>query len=92
MRTSLVPLGAALLIGLAACGSGSGQKPSPDPHAQTAVGVKVDQSSLGSILTDQDGRTLYAFFNDKNGTSSCADQCVATWPTSMGRASTASGS
>ena len=85
MRASLVPLGAALLIGLAACGSGSGQNPSPDPHARTAVGVKVDQSSLGSILTDQDGRTLYAFFNDKNGTSSCADQCVATWPALVSR-------
>jgi predicted lipoprotein with Yx(FWY)xxD motif len=39
----------------------------------------------GSILTDQDGRTLYAFFNDKNGTSSCADQCVATWPALVSR-------
>ena len=51
----------------------------------TAVGVTVDQSSLGSILTDQDGRTLYAFFNDKNGTSNCADQCVATWPALVSR-------
>jgi predicted lipoprotein with Yx(FWY)xxD motif len=46
----------------------------------TAVSVKVQDSSLGPILTDQDGRTLYAFLNDKNGSSSCTGTCIATWP------------
>jgi predicted lipoprotein with Yx(FWY)xxD motif len=87
MRTPLVLLGAALIVGVAGCGSTSGHS---DPHppasqnaavaAQSAVRVEIAQSSLGPILTDQNGRTLYAFTNDKGGTSSCTGQCIATWP------------
>src|SRR5215217_6084158 len=94
MRALAVLFGAALLTGLAACGAGSEQG-SSDTHAQNArtdaqtaqnaVGIKVDQSSLGPILTDQSGRTLYAFTNDKDNTSNCADQCIATWPALISR-------
>jgi predicted lipoprotein with Yx(FWY)xxD motif len=81
-------LGAALVGSLAACGSGSGQHPaatqppaSPtQAAAQHPVAVKVAESSLGPILTDQDGRTLYAFTKDKDGNSTCTGQCIATWP------------
>jgi predicted lipoprotein with Yx(FWY)xxD motif len=74
-------VGAVLVASLAACGS----KPAPaqqasQPAADQSVRVEVAQSSLGPILTDQNGRTLYAFTNDKNGTSSCTGQCIATWP------------
>jgi predicted lipoprotein with Yx(FWY)xxD motif len=48
--------------------------------AAAPTGIKISDSSLGPILTDQDGRTLYAFLNDKNGASSCSGTCVATWP------------
>ncbi len=43
--------------------------------------VKVTQSSsLGPILTDAAGRTLYMFANDKDKTSACYDQCERNWP------------
>ncbi len=43
--------------------------------------VKVTQNpSLGAILTDAAGRTLYMFTNDKDKTSACYDQCERTWP------------
>ena len=84
MRARFVLLGAALTIGLAACGGGSGGDKATTPAgAKAAAGqtsIKLSTSSLGNILTDQSGRTLYAFTNDKGGTSSCTGQCIATWP------------
>jgi predicted lipoprotein with Yx(FWY)xxD motif len=75
-------LGLALLAGTAACGStsGSGRADSKPAAAQSTVAIRIEQSSLGPILTDQNGRTLYAFTEDKGATSSCAGECVATWP------------
>jgi predicted lipoprotein with Yx(FWY)xxD motif len=35
--------------------------------------------SLGAILVDGTGRTLYLFEKDR-GSSSCADQCAQVWP------------
>ena len=86
MRTVKILLGAALIAGIAACGAPSGK-----PHhtaaapAPVQVQVQIAQSSLGPILTDQNGRTLYAFTRDKDGTSSCTGQCIATWPALVSR-------
>src|SRR3954468_22804069 len=41
--------------------------------------VAVGSSSLGKILTDGRGATLYLFAKDKNGQSSCTGACLATW-------------
>lgn len=88
MRTKLFMLvgATALIAGLAGCGSTSGNDKSDKNDKQdttpaaTEVKVEIAQSSLGPILTDQNGRTLYAFTKDKDGTSSCTGQCIATWP------------
>ena len=80
MRIRFVVLGAVLATGLAACGSSGGDHTSGDHAAPAGVGVTISQSSLGPILTDRSGRTLYAFTNDKNGSSSCSGQCIASWP------------
>jgi D-xylose transport system substrate-binding protein len=43
--------------------------------------VMVTQNpTLGSILTDSKGMTLYLFKNDTPGQSTCTDQCAANWP------------
>lgn len=96
MRTRIVLLGALLVAGLAACGHSSSHAAAP--HGTTApaapanpAGIEVEQSSLGPILADADGHTLYAFVNDKGGTSSCTDQCIATWPALVSRQSIAAG-
>jgi predicted lipoprotein with Yx(FWY)xxD motif len=60
--------------------------------ASGAVGVKISDSSLGPILTDQNGRTLYAFTNDKGGTSTCTANCIATWPALISRGAATAGS
>src|SRR5947209_10110840 len=79
-RTPLILLGAVLLASVAACGRTAPPTAAPGHAAAGAVRVEVAQSSLGPILTDQNGRTLYAFTNDKGGTSTCTAQCIATWP------------
>jgi predicted lipoprotein with Yx(FWY)xxD motif len=93
MRTPVVLLGAVLITGLAACGGATGQTHNTKPAAAApaAVSVKVGESSLGSILTDQNGRTLYAFTDDKSGTSSCTAGCIATWPALVSRQSITTG-
>jgi predicted lipoprotein with Yx(FWY)xxD motif len=95
MRIRFVILAAVLATGLAACGSGGGgstdHKSAPAASGTTNVSVKVSRSSLGPILTDQSGRTLYAFANDKNGTSNCTANCIATWPALVSRGTATAG-
>lgn len=50
-----------------------------EPEAAGLV-VTVADSSLGSILVDGDGNTLYLFTPDEQGDSVCYDQCEANWP------------
>src|SRR4051812_96081 len=92
MRTPIALIAAALIAGVAACGSpshsGKDANPSTSPKP---VGVEIAESSLGPILTDQDGRTLYAFVNDKDGSSSCTGQCIATWPALVSKKAVAAG-
>jgi predicted lipoprotein with Yx(FWY)xxD motif len=53
-------------------------EPAAAPSSET---VAVTDSPLGQIVTDSKGRTLYLFTNDpKDGTSACADDCLANWP------------
>lgn len=80
-------LGALLLVA-AACGSSGASSP-----ASTTVGngsgnakaarVSVGSSqrgSLGSILIDQSGMTLYRHSPDGTGNPTCTGGCVLTWP------------
>ena len=45
-----------------------------------AVTVMVADSSLGQILVDGEGRTLYMFKPDEAGTPTCYDDCETSWP------------
>ena len=45
-----------------------------------AVTVKADGSSLGRIVVDSGGRTLYLFEKDTRGRSACSGACAASWP------------
>lgn len=45
------------------------------------LGVKLsDNSTLGKVLTDSEGLSLYFFANDATGASTCNGACAATWP------------
>jgi predicted lipoprotein with Yx(FWY)xxD motif len=78
---------------LAACGSSSKSSNStastasttaaPTPtSAAASANVKVGTTSLGKVLTDARGLTLYRFDNDTTpGQSTCtAGVCASTWP------------
>jgi predicted lipoprotein with Yx(FWY)xxD motif/plastocyanin len=52
------------------------------PAAAAAPSVKVSDSSLGKIVTDASGRTVYTFKNDVvgSGKSAVAGQLATVWP------------
>jgi predicted lipoprotein with Yx(FWY)xxD motif len=85
MRLPKLAAGAALAaITLAACGSGStgsyGSSPAATAPAAAAQTVKTAETSLGQVLVDENGHTLYGFTSDANGVPSCTDACASTWP------------
>jgi predicted lipoprotein with Yx(FWY)xxD motif len=91
---------AALTVALAACGGnddeGSGAATPAAPEttaAQEASGatVAVASSSLGQILVDAEGRTLYAFTKDKGDQSACSGDCATSWPALTGPATAGTG-
>lgn len=58
----------------------SSTAPAPSPAEPT---VKVaDNPTLGKILVDAQGRTLYRYTPDTNGVSNCgaAGGCISLWP------------
>jgi len=70
---------------LAACGGGGGGGPQTALSGgagthPTAATVSVRHTSLGDVLVDARGRTLYAFAGDTGGTSTCTGTCATTWP------------
>ena len=61
------------------------QTPQPTPQPTTVKPgdtVKTANNSLGTILVDSQGKTLYYFANDipASGASSCYGQCAVVWP------------
>jgi predicted lipoprotein with Yx(FWY)xxD motif len=48
--------------------------------AAGAASVQVAETSLGDVLVDGEGLTLYAFTNDADGVPTCAGDCASTWP------------
>ncbi|MEU0277578.1 hypothetical protein ACIQAD_29175 [Streptomyces sp. NPDC088551] len=53
---------------------------SPSPSATAAGRVSARSTSLGKILVDGEGRTLYLFEADKRNKSTCTGDCVKIWP------------
>jgi predicted lipoprotein with Yx(FWY)xxD motif len=77
----IFPVALALIV--AGCGGGStsstyGAAPSPSPAAKTTVATQ--RTSLGTVLVDAKGRTLYLFEKDKPTASMCNGSCAAVWP------------
>jgi predicted lipoprotein with Yx(FWY)xxD motif len=92
----LAPLAAATAVALsaiavAACGSGSSSKQtttgaggaaSSAPSSTSASSGTVDlaKGSLGPILIDSRGRTLYLWQADTGAKSTCTGACASAWP------------
>jgi predicted lipoprotein with Yx(FWY)xxD motif len=93
MRTRFAALAAAAaavtLLALAGCSGGAGTSllyggsGSPAPsHSATSAGLSTAKTSLGTIVVDGSGMTVYVFDKDTrgSGTSSCSGTCAAQWP------------
>jgi predicted lipoprotein with Yx(FWY)xxD motif len=79
MRLSRISIVAMFALMLAACsdGDGAGDAQSPEPSEAT---VAVEDSDLGQITVDAEGRTLYVFLADESNESTCYDECEEAWP------------
>ena len=58
----------------------------------TAVTLKAVSSPLGTILVDQDGKTLYLFEADSKNKSNCSGGCLNLWPPVMANGKATAGS
>jgi predicted lipoprotein with Yx(FWY)xxD motif len=50
------------------------------PHAARGTLVALRSTTLGKVLVDARGRTLYMFEKDKHGRSACYGACATYWP------------
>lgn len=46
----------------------------------TFAGVVVQDTSIGKVLADEHGMTLYTFDKDTEGMSNCYGPCAQKWP------------
>ena len=90
MRTRTIVVAAVAAMGLAACSNGSSggaygggggtTSTSAGSGGAAATVATADVGTLGTVLVDGTGRTLYLFENDTGTTSTCTGGCAGTWP------------
>jgi predicted lipoprotein with Yx(FWY)xxD motif len=82
-------LGLIAIVAVAGCGgSSNGSATAAANHKGSgasagsggATVAVANNPQLGRILVDGQGRTVYMFAKDMNGTSSCSGQCAKFWP------------
>jgi predicted lipoprotein with Yx(FWY)xxD motif len=68
-------------VPVAACGGGGAATAvTPKTSSGASATVGVANSSLGSILVNSSGRTVYLFKADSGTSSACAGSCATAWP------------
>jgi predicted lipoprotein with Yx(FWY)xxD motif len=82
--TLLAPALAVPLVAVAISGCGGSSKANATPSTTTskaqAASVDVRDTSLGKILVDSQGRSLYLFKKDTGPKSTCYGSCAVAWP------------
>src|SRR3954451_5689667 len=75
-----------MLLALSACGGGSSlyggnsQGSSSSPASGSSSGLSVRHTSLGNVLVDGSGMTVYMLTSDKPNHSTCNSTCLNYWP------------
>jgi predicted lipoprotein with Yx(FWY)xxD motif len=98
---------AAAAAALAACGSSSPSSSSPSSPSSTpatsssgpsssstsasSVVIGTRSTSIGTVLVNAQGHTLYWFAKDTPTTSNCTGTCASYWPPVLGKPKAASG-
>ncbi|HEX7347046.1 MAG TPA: hypothetical protein VF253_09660 [Candidatus Limnocylindrales bacterium] len=77
----------------AAAPSASASEAPASESASAAAGaeIKLADSSLGQIIVDAEGKTLYMFTPDEAGTPTCYDDCATAWPPLTGEVTAGAG-
>ncbi|WP_009473227.1 hypothetical protein [Rhodococcus sp. JVH1] len=87
-KSILAAAGAGATIALmSACGAATDDAQRPMPPSASAAGqveLGTWDTALGTVLTDEDGFTLYRFDEDTPGTIRCTGPCAEIWPPSLG--------
>ncbi len=71
-RAGIVPLAAVTVIGYSGVGHAGA--------ATDSATLAVAKTSLGKVLVDSNGHTLYLFKKDTGTQSRCTDACASNWP------------
>ena len=75
-----VGIGVLVLATACASSSGSGDGGSSSPGADSGAGLATTSTSVGTILTDSAGMSMYSFAADAEGVSNCSGTCASVWP------------
>jgi predicted lipoprotein with Yx(FWY)xxD motif len=86
--SAVVPVTALVIAG---CGSSSNSGSSGSSNASatakpasgSAATISLRTTSLGKVLVDSSGRTLYLFEKDKGPKTTCFGACASAWPPVM---------
>jgi predicted lipoprotein with Yx(FWY)xxD motif len=76
---TILALAVLALVAVAAVGSSAASAHPAGAQAKRTV-VKLRKTSLGKVLVDARGRTLYLYTPDKHNKTVCYGQCAAYWP------------
>ena len=58
----------------------SGATPTTPTDASGGVTIALADNSLGKVLVDGEGRTLYLFTKDTPTVPACVGECLSNWP------------
>lgn len=84
---SVVSSAAAASTPASAAAATSASAPAKGPADAATLAVKMADSSLGSIVVDGLGMTLYMYTKDTQGSnaSTCSGACLVNWPALIGK-------
>ena len=71
---------AIVVVSLLSVQSCKNEDDSTSPQPENNKVRLIDNAAHGIILTDKDGKTLYFFSDDADGTSACTNGCLNNWP------------
>jgi predicted lipoprotein with Yx(FWY)xxD motif len=80
VRPALVVVSALALAGCGTSYGGGGGSSTPAAQPASSGALHSATTSLGTVLVDGAGHTVYMFSADSKGKSSCSASCLAYWP------------
>jgi predicted lipoprotein with Yx(FWY)xxD motif len=78
---AMLAVASASLLTLSACGSrGGSPSGGTTPASNHSTGIHTASTSLGKVLVDSSGMTVYVLSSDGHNHSTCNAQCLQFWP------------